>query len=446
MMIYELKKNKILKISLYFLYSYFLFFNISLFFIFSFILFVTKMYILIDEHKNFYFINIAVFYFLRFVFATSEKFNQLWSSFSLSNISFADTKFFDLQQNLVSMKCIVTNVDKYYYKHSSSSYISCPFSAKYGPLSTKVPYIGDIWIGTLIFSIIALLSLILISKKSMNSQKHNFFTAFLFLSPSANFLLERMNIDVFIFLLALLCVLDYSRYPKSYTCILLFLSLYKLHPLGFLLGLIFYFAIKKNREYFQINFNSLILFSILYILDSIYSKSILATEWRPADISTTFGLLSDSLILSNFTNVDSSKIYFLLLFCIFFLSFLVSNNNFKFKDVSESHQRMFVCFSFLVILNFFYANYDYRLALFLPISYLIYLVNSDNKFLHYFIFLMPIGAEIFPSSFTKNIELFLSIIGRTSIYFFVAYIFSTLYKELRKMTIKGFFEFVLNHE
>ena len=82
----------------------------------------------------------------------------------------------------------------------------------------------------------------------------------------------------------------------------------------------------------------------------------------------------------------------------------------------------------------------------MPISYLIYLVNSDNKFLHYFIFLMPIGAEIFPSSFTKNIELFLSIIGRMSIYFFVAYIFSTLYKELRKMTIKGFFEFVLNHE
>ena len=91
MMIYELKKNKILKISLCFLYSYFLFFNISLFFIFSFILFVTKMYILIDEHKNFYFINIAVFYFLRFVFATSEKFNQLWSSFSLSNISFASS-------------------------------------------------------------------------------------------------------------------------------------------------------------------------------------------------------------------------------------------------------------------------------------------------------------------------------------------------------------------
>ena len=46
------------------------------------------------------------------------------------------------------MKCILGNVETYYLKYSLTSYKSCPYSAKYGPLSTKIPFFGDIWIGT----------------------------------------------------------------------------------------------------------------------------------------------------------------------------------------------------------------------------------------------------------------------------------------------------------
>ena len=191
---FESKISKYLILSIFIL---FLYLEISYFYIFTCILFITNLYKIIDKEKIFYLVSVFTFYFLRFVFSLSSSFDRNWDSFSLYNFSYANTRFFDLQQNLVSMKCIITNVDKYYYKFSTTSYISCPYSAKYGPLSTKIPFLGDIWIATLILSFAAIVSILYLYKYVIDRNENYFFITILFLSPATNFLIERILIFLF---------------------------------------------------------------------------------------------------------------------------------------------------------------------------------------------------------------------------------------------------------
>ena len=442
---FESKISKYLILSIFIL---FLYLEISYFYIFTCILFITNLYKIIDKEKIFYLVSVFTFYFLRFVFSLSSSFDRNWDSFSLYNFSYANTRFFDLQQNLVSMKCIITNVDKYYYKFSTTSYISCPYSAKYGPLSTKIPFLGDIWIATLILSFAAIVSILYLYKYVVDRNENYFFITILFLSPATNFLIERMNIDIFIFLVSIYCLINYKKYPRLGTFFILILSLYKLHPFGLLVGLTFYFVIKKDKKLFQMNFNAIILFFVVYLLDSIYYMDVLATEWRPADLRTTFGLLSDSLILDKILGVGVNTVYIFLIVIILLLALTLNRlklfSNFQLDEVEEL---IFYSFAFLICLNFMYANYDYRIALFLPISYIFYKKLESTKIVHLFIFLLPIGLKIT----NRNPELiyidnFFAIIGRISIYVFISCILLIIFYEIKAYRFKNIYKFVTQNE
>ena len=125
------------------------------------------------------------------------------------------------------------------------------------------------------------------------------------------------------------------------------MALYKLHPLGFLLGLTLYFAIKMERKYFQINFNSVVLFFVIYFIDAIVYRNILATEWRPADLRTTFGLLSDSLILSKNLNFDISLLYMALCISIVLFSLYFRRMHYELLiDMDEEYSLIFTLFLF----------------------------------------------------------------------------------------------------
>ena len=437
------------KILLMSIFSLLLFFQISYFYIFIFVLFLTKKYKIIDNQKVFFLANTLIFYLLRMVFSLSSNFDIFWNQLSLYNFSYSNTRFFDLQQNLVSMKCILGNVERYYYKFSTTSYVSCPYSAKYGPLSTKVPFFGDIWIATLILSFCVLVTYLYIYKLVLDKSENYFFITVLFLSPSSNFIIERMNIDVFIYLVGFICLINYKKYPKVNSFLLLIMALYKLHPLGFLLGLTLYFAIKMERKYFQINFNSVVLFFVIYFIDAIVYRNILATEWRPADLRTTFGLLSDSLILSKNLNFDISLLYMALCILIFLLSIYFRRIHYElFIDIDEEYSLIFYSFSFLILINFLYANYDYRIALFMPVSFLIYMKGKTNIYpLHYFIFLMPIGLEI--TSLDNRfvvIDNMLSVVGRISIYMLIGFLVANIIKNIQDTSLRNIYKFVMKND
>ena len=63
------------------------------------------------------------------------------------------------------------------------------------------------------------------------------------MAPSMNFLIERMNIS-YLYLYGVKDFIIYEKYPQFTTIFLLILSLYKIHPIGILFGLLFYSIFK----------------------------------------------------------------------------------------------------------------------------------------------------------------------------------------------------------
>ena len=409
------------------LFFYFTFFQIGYLSVYLLLIFLFANFDKLISYKNIFFSVTICFYILRFLFALSSTFDNLWKHMSLNNFSSYE-RFWDLQLNLISMKCIFSNVENYYLKFSPTSFKSCPYSAKYGPLSTKVPYFGDIWVGTIILSLVVILFLLYfyVSFYSQNS-KNFFLVTFLFMSPSFNFLIERMNIDIFIFIFSILCINYYEKFPKASIVVILILSLYKIHPIGLLFGLLFCSHLKKNKYQFNYILNSIIIFFILYFLDSIFfSNNILDTEWRPAGLDITFGILSDSIIISKYINIEYYFIYPFLILVPAILALFSSKEVITFdKQLENKDIVYFFSFSFFFLINFLYANYDYRLPLFLP---LIYIMSkySKNNFTYIFIFLMPLSIPPLLGYELAILNKTLLIIGRASLYFFYYVVLTTI--------------------
>ncbi len=418
-------KDKYFYLTLFFVFL--AFFNVNYLSIFCLCLFLFANFDRLMEYKEIFLTTTFVFYSLRFLFSLSSRFDSMWKFISLNNFSSVE-RFWDLQLNLISMKCIFGNVDRYYLKFSPTTYKSCPYSAQYGPLSTKVPYIGDIWIGTIIFSFFAISSLLFIYFKIYKSRPTDIFLlTLIFMSPSMNFLIERMNIDVFIFIFSFLCLYNYERYPKFTIIFLLLLSLYKIHPIGILFGLLFYSHVHQNKKQFNYIYNSIITFFVFYILDAIFiTNSVLDTEWRPSGLDITFGILSDSIILNNIFGINTYVSYLALLLIPIFLAFFSNfGSRIFYKSISKEDTKYFFAYSSLFLVNTLYANYDYRIPLFLPLV-IILSKYIKGKFQYIYMFLMPLSIPIF-----LNFPLLNDIImyiGRFSFYFFY-FLILKCYKE-----------------
>ena len=109
-------------------------------------------------------------------------------------------------------------------------------------------------------------------------------------------------------------------------------------PIGILFGLLFYSHVQKNKRNFNFIFNSIIVFFVCYILDSIFiTNSVLDTEWRPAGLDITFGILSDSIILNNLISVQTSLIYIVLLVVPILFAFFtdIGSNLFNYSIEKE---------------------------------------------------------------------------------------------------------------
>ena len=106
---------------IYFYYSLifvlFLFTNVSIFSIYAFLIIILLNHNRFLPYGGIFVFTTITFYILRFSASLSDKFNGLWKNLSLSNYA-SDERFWDLQLNLISMKCIVGNVENYYLNFS----------------------------------------------------------------------------------------------------------------------------------------------------------------------------------------------------------------------------------------------------------------------------------------------------------------------------------------
>ena len=100
-----------------------------------------------------------------------------------------------------------------------------------------------------IFTLLFLLTYVVLIKNEQD--KNILFLIFLYLSPPVNFAIFQGNPDIFFFVTLFLVNTFKGRLKIIFSMILgLFFFLYKLHPFGYMLGLMFYLLYNKSTKAF----------------------------------------------------------------------------------------------------------------------------------------------------------------------------------------------------
>ena len=115
-------------------------------------------------------------------------------------------------------------------------------------------------------------------------------------------------------------------------------------------------------------------------------------------------------------SVQTYLIYVVLLIVPILFTFFtdIGSNLFNYS-IEKEDLKYFFAFSSLFLVNILYANYDYRIPLFLPLV-IILSKYVKGKFQYIFMFLMPLSIPIFESlDFVNDLIMYT---GRLSFYFF----------------------------
>lgn len=373
------------------------------------------------RYKNFYLFFPLFFYLARFVYALSPAFNNLLSNISQINY-FEKARFLDLQHLFLELYCNKIGREfTYIYKFDEAWVNSCPYTNFWGPLS-KIIIINydNIWQLTLLSAFIILFFLYSIYFKSYKKfTKNHDLLFFLSMSPPLNFLIDRMNVDIIIYLI---CFWIFKSNKQMYLklTILILLSLYKIHPIFIIFGFVLYFMSKRDFKKFIFASVSLLI-SALGIFN-FYTNNEFYTA-RPSELKWSFGLLSDAISINHLFNLNIYIIYFFLLLLILSFS-LILKKNIK-NNLSLNNFPLFVISVWFLAVSL-YANHDFRIPLLFLIFFKLYefKFNILNYSLMIFIFLSP------PPSFSSNID-YSNIIQKNihyidlSFYFILSYL--TLY-------------------
>ena len=278
-------------------------------------------------------------------------------------------------------------------------------------------YFGD---PILIFGIIELTLYVIFANLILLQVNKNFYIyLFLLFSPPILLMLERGNIDCFIFFLLLAGTLMRNYISGFLTGFAISLKYYPI------LLLPMYFIFNNINKKFIMGF---LLTLPLIILTFLQVKIMLATT--PVSFSSSFGIYSFALFLIKSTeifkiiNLDKNNFYlfYLISFFIFFISSFLFNHLFK-KDIfkiiwvlKEKNKdfQLFIIFSFLSLMIFLvFSNFPYRIVFLLP-SAIIYLKNLEkvNKYFDLkkkiFYFSLATGPFFAPwiiSTFNSNLIL-----------------------------------------
>jgi hypothetical protein len=204
------------------------------------------------------------------------------------------------------------------------------------------------------------------------------------ISPPVNFLIDRMNIDIVIFLVSFLMIKNIENSLVLKLGIFSLFAQYKLHPIILIASICIYFLIKKNRKNFTISF---IVFGLNIVsIYQFYTNNAFYTA-RPFLSYRSFGILSDATFISKFLGSIIVSYLIIGLILILLVYLLI-----KKTVVSEIElDSVFFNFSLWFLGVSLYSNYDYRI----PILIFIFLklfslqIKLLNLSLLIFVFLSP---------------------------------------------------------
>lgn len=411
---------------------FFLFlFPIISFYRFDLLSFYLIMILLINLLFNFTFqpfqkiiikIYIVLIFIKRYLFdIKNEKFLN-----SLNNDIFWDTQLFFLQ-----LKCNFNENFSYRFQ-LSQNLIDCleggvgydgAVNIGFGPLSKILEFSSDIWISTIIISVLVSLVILTYFLK-IDLDDKNLFMFLLLICPSFIFLFDTMNLDIIIFI-TILFFLKYSNNLKIIFLLLLtFFSMLKLYPIAFIAGLFIFDLFNKNiRE--QIISGLFLLSNLIYIIYNYIYADFSLTE-KPYAPVRTYGLLSDYEAIRKFYSFEYLNLFHFLSFGIisfFFIGIVVINRKTLFKKnvINFDDEKMFLVFFPAALMISLFANYSYKLIFIYPIATIFHKIlnNSEKVIFYIFFFTNPLIQIFGVSGSQSDIEFIFFIVNRFCGYYII---------------------------
>lgn len=413
----------------------FLFFKIEYFSIFAITVIAlnkifNKKYFL-DYNTLFFKLTTSIFYLIKLISATNINFLNIWKSTSFRLFSI-DNPFIDMQQFLFKIKC--NSISKNYiydppYRTETSWFppIECSsYTLAYGPIENFIGYnIQNIWLSSLIVAFIFTALLLKIYFELLNNSRddYKYIICFLFLSPAVNFLIDRANLDLIIYVSIYYILKNYQNFILLKIFVLLFFSLLKLHPVFIILGLFIYFVTTKEFKKASLHLFGLLIFSIFFA--NWYFNNSFFTP-LPAYQGVTFGILSDTILLNRIIDFNKVFIYIFICTCLL-LSILLNYKKLDgIKKMSYSTFSILFWFSCISV----YANNDYRLVLLLLVFPYIHSTKNRVYELSYYLLLLlnplPLIFNISSETQILNAGVYIDI----NFYFFLTFTLVLLLKQI----------------
>ena len=359
------------------------------------------------NHKNdsifklFSYLSVPIFYSLKYIFSTSTKFDNYWMNMSQKSYGGLQ-RFWDIQQMYFGINC---NNDT--NKISSDGYTflfgdiskSCPFDIGWGPLVNNLSLNINVWDATLYTGLIGLVLVLLTHRIILKKSSDIFLTSIIFISPPVNFVFERMNIDLFIFLIAYLILV---RFEKNYIfkgLIFSILVLIKSHPIGFIPGLILYGLYKKNAtiSLYMLFIGTISSIAVLFYSDT---ATYINSKVYVNDFGRSFGLLGNYEVLNFIRNdIGNAKlvIFFILYLLLLFALNLQMLKNFKTLFTYKMNYLTTSVFTWFLFVSLF-ENFDYRIAFIIILSGLVGLDKNKSILTAFFIFVFLSPLNIYGES------------------------------------------------
>ena len=338
---------------------------------------------IINSYKTVLMYLPVYFYFTKIIFALSEKFLTLWKNAS-GNIFESSKIFGDFQLILRAVNCNFENFKKEF--KFSDTYHTCPFDTGYPLIDYNLSFsISDFWATSIVFYFLCFLILSYLYINLINRyMNYSFYIFILVLSSPVNFLLERLNLDLPIFLLSLYAIFIYKRFKIISNLLLLFLFTVKIYPIFFLVFLTVIDFSNKDLKKIYINFLSLMLgaaylYNIIFINNSSLTSTnnpspIFQGDWFSND-TLTFGIVSNIKYLNQFFE---TYISLTILVSIFIVIFWIVKRVYKTQYTAQNRvDYLYLSTIGTFILLSLHENFDYRLVVLLMIFQRIFEKNDN---------------------------------------------------------------------
>ena len=410
-----------------------LFFILFLFFV-KYEIEVTKIF------KTLTYIYVFLFFtVVRLLPIINKNYLPMWNRIAQQNYLIGDGYFLsediflDLQLTLFSMSCN-TNQFTYKIRYSSdylnSKILTCPYETPYGHVLNFIKINENIWESTIIVGITLLFLFFLVYLdivKNFEGKKFILCTL-LFVSPPVNFLLFRLNIDIFIFFIIYLFIFKLGDKFLIKTTALFVTTLLKFYTISIIFFDLVYNILLKRYRY-SLTSAAIFIASISYLL--FFDSNTDFLDWfnKPIESNLNFGIFNDALYLSEIFGVSWFINFCCLALLILGFTFIIPESKIS-HNLNENELGIMTLFLTMAI----FSNFDYRLVFLLLLikPFLFKKINLSFISMTIFMYTSPSLLHAYEEYYkiVRNDEIFFL---DFSFYFFIAICSKTLWIKLFKL-------------